>query len=118
MILQPFDFVLYVWLVVAVGSAAYVAVDQFRGNPEAKVMKWGFVLVTLYMGPIGFLLYVMADKEPHPGAHEEFITPLWKQGIGSTVHCVAGDATGIIVAVAARSNIGDAGDSIHLAAIA
>ena len=30
-------------------------------------MKWGFVLVTLYMGPIGLLLYVMADKEPAPG---------------------------------------------------
>ena len=30
-------------------------------------MKWGFVLVTLYMGPIGLVLYVLADKEPHPG---------------------------------------------------
>jgi hypothetical protein len=25
-------------------------------------MKWGFVLVTLYMGPIGLLLYVMAEN--------------------------------------------------------
>src|SRR2546425_10968779 len=40
----------------------------------------GFVLVTLYMGPLGLLLYVLADKEPRPGAHEEFIKPLWKQG--------------------------------------
>ena len=106
MILQPFDFVVYAWLVLAIISAAYVAYDQFRSNPEAKVMKWGFVLVTLYMGPIGLLLYVMADKEPQPGAHEEFIQPLWKQGIGSTVHCVAGDATGIIVAAAATALLG------------
>src|SRR3546814_18996618 len=61
-------------------------------------MKWGFVLVTLYMGPIGLLLYVMADKEPRPREHEAFIRPLWKQGVGSTVHCVAGDATGRILA--------------------
>src|SRR5438876_640003 len=27
-------------------------------------MKWGFVLITLYMGPIGLLLYVMADMAP------------------------------------------------------
>ena len=27
-------------------------------------MKWGFILVTLYMGPIGLLLYVLADKGP------------------------------------------------------
>ena len=41
----------------------------------------GFVLVTLYMDPIGLLLYVMADKEPRPGGHEEFVKPLWKQGV-------------------------------------
>jgi hypothetical protein len=29
---------------------AYVAYDQFAGNPEPTVMKWGFILVTLYMG--------------------------------------------------------------------
>jgi hypothetical protein len=40
----------------------------------------------------------MADKEPRPGEHETFIKPLWKQGVGSRIHCVAGDATGIILA--------------------
>ncbi len=106
MILQPIDFVVYAWLLVAVLSAVYVAYDQFRNNPEAPVMKWGFVLVTLYMGPIGFLLYVMADKEPAPDTHAEFVKPLWKQGVGSTVHCVAGDATGIIFAAAVTALLG------------
>ena len=69
-------------------------------------MKWGFVLVTLYMGPLGLLLYVMADKEPHPGTHEEFVAPLWKQSVGSTIHCCAGDATGIIVAAAITATLG------------
>jgi hypothetical protein len=73
LILQPIDFVVYAWLIAARLSAAYVAYDQFRQNPEAPVMKWGFVLVTLYMGPVGLLLYVMADKEPAPDTHEEFI---------------------------------------------
>ncbi|MDQ6870949.1 MAG: DUF4396 domain-containing protein [Gemmatimonadota bacterium] len=106
MILQPIDFVVYAWLIIAVLSAAYVAYDQFSNNPEAAVMKWGFVLVTLYMGPIGLLLYVMADKEPTPGTHERFVMPLWKQGVGSTVHCIAGDATGIILAAAATALLG------------
>jgi manganese oxidase len=106
MILQPIDFVVYAWLIIAVLSAGYVAYDQFRNNPEAPVMKWGFVLVTLYMGPIGLLLYVMADKEPVPGTHERFVMPLWKQGVGSTVHCIAGDATGIILAAAATALLG------------
>lgn len=106
MFVQPIDIFLNIWLILAVLSAAYVAWDQFTRNPEPKVMKWGFVLVTLYMGPIGLLLYVMADKEPHPGEHEEFVKPLWKQGVGSTIHCVAGDATGIIVAAVVTATLG------------
>ena len=106
MLIQPIDIFVHAWLIVAVLSAAYVAWDQFTGNPEAAVMKWGFVLVTLYMGPIGLLLYVMADKEPRPGSHEEFVKPLWKQGVGSTVHCVAGDATGIILAAVIATLVG------------
>jgi hypothetical protein len=54
--------------------------------------------VAAAVGPIGLLLYVLTDKEPASGTHEEFVRPLWKQGVGSTVHCVAGDATGIVAA--------------------
>src|SRR3954464_5128482 len=106
MFVQPIDLFVGLWLVVALLSTAYVAWDQFSGNPEAPVMKWGFVLVTLYMGPVGLLLYVMADKEPLPGAHEHFVKPLWKQGVGSTVHCIAGDATGIIFAAVVTALLG------------
>jgi hypothetical protein len=97
--LNAIDALLYVWFVLAALSTAYVVWDNFvRKNPEETVMKWGWVLITLYMGPVALALYVMADKEPEPGTHEEFIRPLWKQGVGSTVHCIAGDATGIITA--------------------
>ncbi|WP_458761194.1 DUF4396 domain-containing protein [Afipia sp. TerB] len=106
MIALPYDYFLIVWFVLAIASTAYVAFDQFNGNPEPTVMKWGFILVTLYMGPFGLLLYVLADKEPRPGEHERFTSPLWKQGIGSTIHCVAGDATGIILAAAVTALMG------------
>ena len=89
--IQPIDYFLVAWFVLVAISTIWVGVDQFRHNPEPAVMKWGFILVTLYLGPIGALLYVLADKEPRPGEHEEFTRPLWKQGIGSTIHCVAGD---------------------------
>ncbi len=106
MIVQPIDYFLVVWFVLAALSTAYVAWDQFRHNPEAPVMKWGFTLMTLYMGPLGLLLYVLADKEPHPGTHEQFTADLWKQGVGSTIHCVAGDATGIILAAVVTATLG------------
>ena len=106
MFIQPIDYFLAAWFVLAIASTIYVGVDQFRNNPEPAVMKWGFILVTLYLGPIGLLLYVLADKEPRPGEHEEFTKPLWKQGIGSTIHCVAGDATGIIAAAVITASLG------------
>jgi manganese oxidase len=106
MIIQPIDYFLIAWFVLAALSTAYVAWDQYRNNPEPVVMKWGFILVTLYMGPIGLLMYALADKEPRPGEHEEFVKPLWKQGIGSTIHCVAGDATGIILAAVITATLG------------
>lgn len=95
------------WFAVAALSTAYVAWDNFvRKNPEETVMKWGWVLITLYMGPLAAVLYVLTDREPAPGTHEQFIRPLWKQGAGSTVHCVAGDATGIILAAAVTAALG------------
>lgn len=106
MLIQPIDYFLVVWFALALASTAYVAWDQFRGNPEPAVMKWGFVLITLYMGPLGPLLYVLADKKPRPGTHETFVEPLWKQGVGSTIHCVAGGATGIIVAAVITAALG------------
>jgi len=106
MFVQPVDYFLVAWFIVAAASTAYVAWDQFRNNPEPVVMKWGFVLVTLYMGPLGLLLYVLTDKEPRPGEHERFVQALWKQGVGSTIHCVAGDATGIILAAAVTAVLG------------
>ena len=106
MLIRPIDYFLLIWFALAGLSTAYVAWDQYRNNPEPAVMKWGFILVTLYMGPLGALLYVLADKEPRPGEHENFIKPLWKQGVGSTIHCVAGDATGIILAAAVTAALG------------
>ena len=100
-----FDVLLIGWFTLTFGSAAYVIRDTLR-NPEPGVMKWGWILVTLYMGPIALALYVLADKEPRPGEHERFIKPLWKQGVGSTIHCVAGDATGIILAATITGLLG------------
>jgi hypothetical protein len=61
------DAIWVTWMVLAVASAGYVAYDAFTQNPELTVMKWGWVLVTLYIGPIGAALYVLSCKEPSPG---------------------------------------------------
>ena len=59
-------------------------------------MKWGFVLLTLYSGPFGAFLYVLGCREPLPGLHERYVAVRWRQVLGSTMHCVAGDGVGIL----------------------
>ncbi len=88
---------LIVWFSLTALSVAYVAYDLFTSTPEMKVMKWGWILVTLYTGIFGLIVYILSCREPAPYTHEKFVAPLWKQTVGSTIHCMAGDATGIII---------------------
>lgn len=100
------DIVMFVWIALVAVSVAYVAWDAWRNNPEMKVMKLGWILTTLYLGPLGLFLYIVACKEPRPGTHERFVTPLWRQALGSTIHMIGGDGTGIIVAAAITGLLG------------
>lgn len=100
------DKALLVWFSLTAIAVIYVAWDALTRNPELTVMKWGWILVTLYTGIVGAALYILSCQEPSPGEHEEFVKPLWKQTLGSTIHCIAGDATGIIVAAAIAAALG------------
>jgi hypothetical protein len=90
------DGVMRLWFGLTAVSVAFVALD-IRSTPEHPVMKWAFVLFTLYSGPIGAFLYVLGCREPLPGLHEQYVAARWRQALGSTMHCVAGDGIGILV---------------------
>ncbi len=97
--------VMLLWFIEVFASVVFVAAD-IRRTPESPVLKWGFVVVTLYSGPIGALLYVLACREPLPGTHAEYVRARWRQVVGSTMHCVAGDGLGILFAAAVTSRLG------------
>ena len=99
------DGIMLLWFVEAVLAVLFVAID-IRRTPEALVMKWGFVIVTLYSGPIGALLYVLSCREPLPGTHEQYVAARWRQVVGSTMHCVAGDGLGIIAGAVVSAMLG------------
>jgi hypothetical protein len=93
--------VLAVWFGAAVALAAWVAYDLVTNQPEIMpVMKAAWVLITLYLGVAGAALYVVSCRPPRPSLHEQFVSPMWKQAVGSTIHCVAGDALGIAMVAA------------------
>src|SRR6202048_4216190 len=89
------DGVMLLWFLLTASALLFVAVD-IRTTPESPVLKWGFVLLTAYTGVIGAFLYVLGCREPLPGLHERYVAARWRQVLGSTMHCVAGDGIGIL----------------------
>lgn len=90
------DGVILLWSILSALSLLFVVVD-IRSTPAPAVLKWGFVLLTAYTGPLGAFLYVLGCREPLPGLHERYVASRWRQVLGSTMHCVAGDGVGILV---------------------
>jgi hypothetical protein len=88
--------VMLLWFLLTAISVIFVAWD-IRSTPESPVLKAGFVLLTCYTGPVGAFLYVLGCREPLPGLHEQYVALRWRQVLGSTMHCVAGDGIGILV---------------------
>ena len=41
-------------------------------------------------------LYALGCREPLPGLHERYVAARWRQTLGSSMHCVAGDGVGIL----------------------
>jgi hypothetical protein len=102
------DGVMLLWFLLAAAALIFVAVD-IRSTPESPVLKWGFVLLTAYTGVFGAFLYVLGCREPLPGLHEQYVAARWRQALGSTMHCVAGDGVGILAGAVLAAVFGIAG---------
>ena len=98
------DGVMLLWFILVGISLLFVALD-IPHTPESKILKWGFILVTAYTGPLGAFLYVLGCREPLPGLHERYVAVKWRQVLGSTMHCVAGDGVGILVGAVIASSL-------------
>jgi hypothetical protein len=83
-------------------SLWFVVMD-IRTTPESPVRQWGFMLLTAYTGPPGAFLYVLGCREPLPGMHERYVAARWRQVLGSTMHCVAGNGVGILAGAVVAS---------------
>ena len=99
------DGVMLLWFLLTAAALLFVVVD-IRTTPESPVLKWGFVLLTAYTGVVGAFLYVLGCREPLPGLHERYVAARWRQALGSTMHCVAGDGVGILAGAVLASVFG------------
>ena len=92
------DGVLILWFVLTAGSLAFVIWDVATNTPVSWVQKLAWILVVFYTGPVGLFLFLLACRNPGPGMHDAFTAAHWKQSVNSEMHCLAGDATGIVLA--------------------
>lgn len=88
------------WWILTIPSFLFVVIDIWRTTPESVVLKWAFVILTAFTGPLGAFFYVLGCREPLRGNHEQYVAARWRQVLGSTMHCVAGDGIGIVVGAA------------------
>ena len=94
------DGAMLLWWILTAPSVLFVTIDIWRTTPESKVLKWAFVILTAFTGPLGAFFYVLGCREPLKGTHEQYVSARWRQVLGSTMHCVAGDGVGIIAGAA------------------
>ena len=97
---------LIIWYLLTAGSLVFLIWDFITNTPSGRVMKLAWILVVLYTGTIGLFIYLLSCRQPLPDTHDAFIAPHWKQATGSLLHCVAGDATGIIFSAAVVYHFG------------
>lgn len=90
--------ILVLWFASAILAALWAAYDLIKNQPKIlPVIKLAWVLVILYLGVIGLILYHFSCRVPASIDHSEFVAPMWKRSLGSTIHCVSGDALGIVI---------------------
>ncbi len=92
------DGAMLVWFILTAGCTMFIIWDSLTNGVTSWVQRAAWILVTAYTGPVGAFLYLLVCRRPFPGGHDRFTEPTWKQGLNSEMHCLAGDATGIIVA--------------------
>jgi len=88
--------IMLVWFVLTGLSLAFIIIDIPK-TPESVVLKWAFIILVAFTGPLGAFFYVFGCREPLKGTHEQYVSTTWRQVLGSTMHCAAGDGIGIIV---------------------
>lgn len=100
------DFILSIWFISLFLSLGYVIWHNITRNPVSWVQKLAWILVTAYTGVFGLLAYWISCRTRRGKTHDESTKENWQQGINSEMHCLAGDATGIIFSAAVVFHFG------------
>lgn len=85
----------WIWFALTGVSVLYAALDIFARARATTMTKVAWLLVILYTGPFALLAYFLAGR-----LRRETSPSGLTKSIGATIHCLAGDATGILLSAA------------------
>lgn len=89
---------LSIWFISAILAAIWAVYDMITNQPRiTPLIKIAWVLIVLYLGVVGLILYIYSCRAPSGVDHDVYVAPIWKRALGSTIHCVSGDALGIVM---------------------
>src|SRR5689334_9212587 len=88
--------VILMWFILT-GLAVLFVITDIHNTPQSGVLKWPLCSSLPLLGRSAPYPYVLGCREPLPGLHKEYVKARWRQVLGSTLHCVAGDGIGILV---------------------
>lgn len=100
------DGAMSIWFVLTGLSLIFVIWDSVSNGVTSWVQRAAWILVTAYTGVFGLFFYLLTCRRPFVGGHDRYTRATWKQALNSEMHCLAGDATGIMIAAIAVSSLG------------
>lgn len=99
------DGAMVIWFVLTGLSLMFVIWDSISNGVTSWVQRAAWILVTAYTGVFGLFFYLLTCRRPFIGGHDRYTAATWKQALNSEMHCLAGDATGILIAAVAVSSL-------------
>lgn len=99
------DGAMAIWFVLTGLSVIFVLWDSVSNGVTSWVQRMAWILVTAYTGVFGLFFYLLTCRRPFAGGHDRYTAATWKQALNSEMHCLAGDATGILIAAVAVSSL-------------
>ncbi|QDU34920.1 hypothetical protein KS4_29970 [Poriferisphaera corsica] len=103
--MNPGDLFLLFWLLISILIAVWVYQDLGKRSPTLNLMKPAWILICIYTGLFGLLIYELTCRSTKPliPHSTRYSASSYRKASSSTVQSTAGAATGIIIAASLSS---------------
>jgi dienelactone hydrolase len=93
------DRLLVAWFLLAAGSLIFLIWDLWRGTPAPWGIKLIWLLVVVFLGPLGLLAYFISYRHPGRASSPGAALTSAKRALGSTSWSVAGNLAGGLLVI-------------------